>query len=450
MEISFSEKERQGYTLMEAIFREHYVEVHAFILHKVRRPEIADDLTSVVFLKALRWLLEDRGMRQVRSWLYAAARTTLADYWQEQAKGVALPLEALEDYAIIPHELEQGEAQVRVQRLLSLLPERERQVLLLRYMQGYTAVEVGRELGLTPGHVRVLQLRALRRAALFETEERKLSAMHEIALPYTKQGQHVLELAREEALALQHYYIGPEHLLLGILAEGSAAAPLAEQSITLEHVRSGLLFLVGRDQGGAKAETAFTPQARHILAGAEQQAQADGEKAISPHYILSALQSAESEYGITYGLLQSLGVERRAAVRPSVDEQTNESALALADYLRDLTPTLSPEQERQLAHTVTRSEREKKRAESRSVQPDSQVIEEGKLAYYQLFMACQEQVFTIIKEYLAPGRDVGKLLDAANRGLTYAIYKFGLKQQVSFRAYASHWIHLEIMELVLE
>ena len=450
MEISFSEKERQRHKLMETIFREHYVEVHAFLLHKVRRPEVADDLTSVVFLKALRWLLEDRGIRQVRSWLYAAARTTLADYWQEQAQGAVLPLETLEEHISASHELEQGEAQVRVQRLLSLLPERERQVLLLRYMQGYTAAEVGRELGLTPGHVRVLQLRALRQAALFEAEERKLSPMQDIALPYTKQGQRVLDLAREEALALQHYYIGPEHLLLGILAEGSAASSLAEQGITLEHVRSGLIFLVGRDQGGTEAETALTPQARHILAGAEQQARAGGEKAISPHHILNALQSAESEYGITYGLLQSLGVERKAGARTPADEQTNESALALADYLRDLTPTLDPEQERQLAHKVTQAEREKKRAEYRNEQPESQLIEEGKLAYYQLFMACQEQVFSIIKEYLAPGTDVGKLLDAANKGLTYAIYKFGLKQQVPFRAYASHWIHLEIMELVLE
>ncbi|HKC75760.1 MAG TPA: sigma factor-like helix-turn-helix DNA-binding protein [Chloroflexota bacterium] len=39
------------------------------------------------------------------------------------------------------------------------------EALRLRFLHGYTAPEIGQALGLTPGNVRVLQLRALRRAA---------------------------------------------------------------------------------------------------------------------------------------------------------------------------------------------------------------------------------------------------------------------------------------------
>jgi len=92
MGLSFSGKEEQRRALMETIFREHYTEIHSFLSNKIRQPEVADDLTSIVFLKAFRWLLEDRGVRQVRSWLYATARTTLADHWQEQLKRASLPL----------------------------------------------------------------------------------------------------------------------------------------------------------------------------------------------------------------------------------------------------------------------------------------------------------------------------------------------------------------------
>ncbi|GCE25311.1 hypothetical protein KDA_07950 [Dictyobacter alpinus] len=102
--MSFSEKDGLRRTLMEKIFREHYTEVHSFISNKVRNTDVADDLTSMVFLKAFRWLLEDRGMWQVRSWLYATARTTLADYWQEQLKHTFLPLETIEDSVIAPFE----------------------------------------------------------------------------------------------------------------------------------------------------------------------------------------------------------------------------------------------------------------------------------------------------------------------------------------------------------
>jgi FixJ family two-component response regulator len=103
-------------------------------------------------------------------------------------------------------QLDDEQTQERVQRLLHVLPARERQVLFLRYLQGYTAAEVGQELGLSAGHVRVLQLRALRRAALLEAEERSLSQMNEPAnepvTTYTEQGQRVLDLAKEEASSL--------------------------------------------------------------------------------------------------------------------------------------------------------------------------------------------------------------------------------------------------------
>jgi RNA polymerase sigma factor (sigma-70 family) len=50
-------------------------------------------------------------------------------------------------------------------RVLAALPEREREVLRLRVLKGYSAAEVGQALGLTAGNVRVIQLRALQRAA---------------------------------------------------------------------------------------------------------------------------------------------------------------------------------------------------------------------------------------------------------------------------------------------
>src|SRR5690242_19563386 len=96
MELSFSEQSKQRRVLMETIFREHYKGVHSFISNKVKQPEVVDDLTSKVFLKAFRWLLEDRGMRQVRSWLYATARTTIADYWREPLRFTPLSLETIE------------------------------------------------------------------------------------------------------------------------------------------------------------------------------------------------------------------------------------------------------------------------------------------------------------------------------------------------------------------
>jgi DNA-directed RNA polymerase specialized sigma24 family protein len=83
---SFSEEHERRRALMEAFFREHFTEVHRYISSKVRQPDVADDLTSMVFIKAFRWLLEDRGIGPVRNWLYATARTTIADYGKSSSK----------------------------------------------------------------------------------------------------------------------------------------------------------------------------------------------------------------------------------------------------------------------------------------------------------------------------------------------------------------------------
>jgi hypothetical protein len=79
--------------------------------------------------------------------------------------------------------------------------------------------------------------------------------VNEPVTTYTEQGQRVLDLAKEEALSFNHHDVGAEHLLLGILREGSAAAPLVEQGTTHERVRAGLLFLVGKGQPDPDAGT---------------------------------------------------------------------------------------------------------------------------------------------------------------------------------------------------
>src|SRR4051812_24389406 len=54
-------------------------------------------------------------------------------------------------------------------------------------------------------------------------------------LPYTSRGKKVLELAMAHARELKHSYVGTEHLLLGLIAEGKgiAAQVLADYGVTL-------------------------------------------------------------------------------------------------------------------------------------------------------------------------------------------------------------------------
>ncbi len=451
MDDSFPQEDEKRRVLMDAIFREHFIAVRRYISHRVSQLDAVDDLTSQVFLKAFRWLREDRGVGQVRSWLYATARTIIAEYWQEQQKSLSLPLERIEDSAVIPFAPQHDEqTQQRVYHLLHLLPERERQVLILRYFQGYSTAEVGQELGLNVGHVRVVQLRALRHAALLEAKERSLSLMRESTNEpvtiYTEQGQRVLDLAREEALSLNHHYIGTEHLLLGILSEGSAAASLIEQGATLSRVRAELLSVVGKNEPDPRAGAPFTPRSQRILEMAGKIAGERAETAISPEHILQAVVSEKQ--GIAVQMLRSMGVNLDSWLAPEEKPSAEENE----QYIRQMEqhiaqhPQLDEEEERQLAHLVARGRAERRRAELLKEAPDPHLVSEGDEAYFRLVPASQHLVLSVAKDYLEAGRDAREIINAGNMGLSLAAATFGLKKQTPFRTYAIHMIHLQIIE----
>ncbi|MBI4497563.1 MAG: sigma-70 family RNA polymerase sigma factor [Chloroflexi bacterium] len=140
--------------------------MYRFIYRRVGNREDAEDLTSQVFLKAVRGLEGDRDEASVRSWLFQLARTAIADYWRQYYRGAALPLQLVPEdtpFAADPPDLHP--ATDTVGKILAELPENYRRVLYLRFLEGCSIRETAARMGTTEGNVKVLQYRALRRAA---------------------------------------------------------------------------------------------------------------------------------------------------------------------------------------------------------------------------------------------------------------------------------------------
>jgi ATP-dependent Clp protease ATP-binding subunit ClpA len=70
---------------------------------------------------------------------------------------------------------------------------------------------------------------------------------------FTDGARRSVVLAQDEARGLRHNYIGTEHLLLGILAEGEglAAAVLGDAGVEAQAVRDALVRMVGRGPEGS-------------------------------------------------------------------------------------------------------------------------------------------------------------------------------------------------------
>jgi RNA polymerase sigma factor (sigma-70 family) len=139
--------------------------VYAFVYRRVGNRADAEDLTQEVAMKAVPRLRPGSAPASIRGYLFATARTELARFW---AHRFGLPEEELREDLVDP-ELddlrESGDAMAAVTSILDQLPANYARVLELRFLRGYSAREVARELGTTVGGVRIMQLRALRAAA---------------------------------------------------------------------------------------------------------------------------------------------------------------------------------------------------------------------------------------------------------------------------------------------
>ncbi len=77
---------------------------------------------------------------------------------------------------------------------------------------------------------------------------------------FTERAQKAILLAQEEAKNLRHNYVGTEHLLLGLVAEGEGVAAIAlnNMGVDLEKIRKEVIKAVG--QGNYNADImGFTP-----------------------------------------------------------------------------------------------------------------------------------------------------------------------------------------------
>jgi RNA polymerase sigma-70 factor, ECF subfamily len=158
---------------IDELYEEHLAAIYRFIFSKVGNREEAEDLTSQVFMKAVRHLDQSRHIESIQSWLFQVARTTVADHWRRYYRIRVNSLDDLLDAGWEgPREERAGprsfKPEARVQRLLVLLPDRYREVLTLRFLENCSIAETAQRMGLSEPNVKVLQFRALKKAAVLE------------------------------------------------------------------------------------------------------------------------------------------------------------------------------------------------------------------------------------------------------------------------------------------
>lgn len=156
-----------GYPNWEAIYRDNVGWVYRMLFGKVGSRPDAEDLTTEVFLAALRPLRVSASVGEVRAYLMTTARTVLADHWR---RTIGRELTTLDEDRLAQLVVDDGAPASRdrradADRILAHLPDNYRTILRLRYLLGHSLKEAAAEMNVTVGNAKVLQHRALKAAA---------------------------------------------------------------------------------------------------------------------------------------------------------------------------------------------------------------------------------------------------------------------------------------------
>ena len=147
-----------------------FVQTHSDALYRYVRSrlqprfEFVDDIVQEVFLTAWKSLPRYRGDAPLRSWLLGIARHKVEDHYRERLRNIPLPDEAEATLPLIGPDIDATLDQARAQRaagkILTVLPEIYRLVLLCRYWEHRSAEEMAERTGKTPKAIERLLARA--------------------------------------------------------------------------------------------------------------------------------------------------------------------------------------------------------------------------------------------------------------------------------------------------
>ena len=126
---------------------------------------------------------------------------------------------------------------------------------------------------------------------------------------FTERARRIVFYAQEEAARLGESYVGPEHILLGLVREDDSAAAriLKHMGIPLGRIRSGIERQLSAGQSNLGQDMQLTPRAKRVIDLAYEEARQLQNNYIGTEHILLALLEVED----AGGPLHRLGVDKQ-------------------------------------------------------------------------------------------------------------------------------------------
>lgn len=151
----------------DELYNRYLTPTYRFVYSRVGSKEWTEDIVSETFITLLQSLPRYRPEASFKSFVFSIAMNKMRQFWQEK---IRKPVTQLPEDIIfhepepLDEEKEERLAQL-LEAILAQLSEQQRRVLTERFFHEHTVNETADILGLSPENVRVIQHRALKKAA---------------------------------------------------------------------------------------------------------------------------------------------------------------------------------------------------------------------------------------------------------------------------------------------
>ena len=138
--------------------------IYRYVFYHIRDKMIAEDITQEVFIKAWKAIGSCKGREQTFSaWLYRIAHNQVVDELRRTQRRPAIEItaESLPGNSDVEKDTEVKLEWEQTLETISYLPEKQRQVIILKFIEGMDNREIEQVTGSSQNAIRVLQMRAL-------------------------------------------------------------------------------------------------------------------------------------------------------------------------------------------------------------------------------------------------------------------------------------------------
>jgi RNA polymerase sigma-70 factor (ECF subfamily) len=147
------------------LYDAYFPRIYRYCLRRVESQEAAEDLTSIIFTRALKGIHDYRG-GSVAAWLFRIAHNAVANHYRARRPQISFEgsdIDLPDDTDEPIDNLVLAEQHGAIRALVDQLPNEQQELLALKIAGGLTAEEVGAVLGKSAGAVRVELHRIIKR-----------------------------------------------------------------------------------------------------------------------------------------------------------------------------------------------------------------------------------------------------------------------------------------------